>query len=98
MKLISNSALVRFAQIHPESTTVLQGWRKVIEKNSFQNWSELKNTFNSVDKVDDLTVFNVGGNKYRIIAFIRFARQIIYIKAVLTHNEYDKGQWKNEQH
>jgi mRNA interferase HigB len=98
MKLISNSALVRFAQIHPESTTVLRGWRKVIEKNSFQNWSELKNTFNSVDKVDDLTVFNVGGNKYRIIAFIRFVRQIIYIKAVLTHNDYDKGQWKNEQH
>jgi mRNA interferase HigB len=96
MKLISNSALVSFAQIHPESTTVLQAWRKVIEKNNFQNWSELKHTFNSVDKVDDLTVFNVGGNKYRIIAFIRFAKQIIFIKHVLTHNEYDKGQWKNE--
>lgn len=98
MKLISNSALVNFAQTQPESATVLQAWRKVIEKNSFQNWSELKNAFNSVDKVDDLTVFNVGGNKYRIIAFIRFAKQIIYIKHVLTHNQYDKGQWKNEQH
>lgn len=98
MKLISNSRLTGFAQIYPESTTVLQAWRRVIEKNSFQNWSELKQTFNSVDKVDDLTVFNVGGNKYRIIAFIRFAKQIIYIKHVLTHNQYDKGQWKNEQY
>jgi mRNA interferase HigB len=98
MKLISNSALVNFAAKHPESETVLQAWRKVIEKNGFQNWSELKNTFNSVDKVNELAVFDVGGNKYRIIAFVRFAKQIIYIKHVLTHNQYDKGQWKNEQH
>jgi mRNA interferase HigB len=98
MKLISNSALVNFASHHSESTKVLQAWRKVIEKNIFQNWSELKNTFNSVDKVGELTVFDVGGNKYRIIAFIRFTKQLLYIKAVLTHNEYDKGQWNNEQH
>ena len=98
MKLISNSALVNFSKRYPESDTVLQAWRKVIEKNSFQNWAMLKNTFNSVDKVDDLAVFDVGGNKYRIIAFIRFAKQIVYVKAVLTHSAYDKGKWKHEQH
>ena len=66
----------------------------MIEKNRFANWAELKATFNTVDKVGELTVFDIGGNKYRLIAYIRFERQIVYIKAVLSHSDYDKGTWK----
>jgi mRNA interferase HigB len=66
----------------------------VIEKNRFENWGELKAAFNSVDRVGELLVFDIGGNKYRLIAYIRFTKQIVYIKAVLTHREYDKGAWK----
>nr|WP_246296620.1 type II toxin-antitoxin system HigB family toxin [Allochromatium humboldtianum] len=72
----------------------MQGWRRVIEKNRFSNWAELKATFNSVDSVGDLVVFDIGGNKYRLIAYIRFEKQILYIKAVLTHQDYDRGTWK----
>jgi mRNA interferase HigB len=67
----------------------------VIEKNRFDTWAALKAAFNTVDKVGDLVVFNVGGNKYRLIAHIRFEKQIVYIKAVLTHTEYDRGAWKS---
>ena len=94
MKLISNSALRVFAARHPQADDALQGWRRVIEKNRFGNWAELKAAFNTVDKVGELVVFDIGGNKYRLIAYIRFERQIVYIKAVLTHREYDKGAWK----
>lgn len=73
----------------------LQGWRRVIEKNRFGNWAELRMAFSAIDKVGELTVFDIGGNKYRLIAYIRFEKQIIYIKAVLTHREYDKGRWKS---
>lgn len=67
----------------------------MIEKNRFANWAELKAAFNSVDKVGDLVVFDLGGNKFRLICYVRFDRQIVYIKAVLTHREYDKGAWKS---
>lgn len=95
MKIISNSALRAFAAQHPQAQGPLQGWCRVIEKNRFDTWAALKAAFNTVDKVGDLVVFNVGGNKYRLIAHIRFEKQIVYIKAVLTHTEYDRGGWKS---
>ncbi len=95
MKIISNSALRAFAAQHPQAQVPLQGWRRVIEKNRFDTWAALKAAFNTVDKVGDLVVFNVGGNKYRLVAHIRFEKQIVYIKAVLTHTEYDRGGWKS---
>jgi len=95
MKIISNSALRVFAADHPQSEVPLQGWRRVIEKNRFAHWAELRAAFNTVDRVGDLTVFDIGGNKYRLVAYIRFEKQIVYIKAVLTHRDYDKGDWKS---
>ena len=94
MKIISNSALRAFAAEHPQADAPLKGWRRVVEKNRFVNWSELKASFNSVDRVGDLVVFDIGGNKYWLVAYIRFEKQIVYIKSVLTHQEYDKGVWK----
>ena len=94
MKIISNSALRAFAAEHPQADAPLKGWRRVVEKNRYANWSDLKASFNSVDRVGDLVVFDIGGNKYRLISYIRFEKQIVYIKAVLTHQEYDKGAWK----
>lgn len=80
--------------IHPLADDPLKGWRQVIEKNAFTNWSELKQSFGSIDKVGNKTVFDIGGNKYRIIAHVRFDKQIVYINAVLTHAEYDEDKWK----
>ena len=94
MKIISNSALRAFAAEHPQADAPLKGWRRVVEKNRYANWSDLKASFNSVDRVGDLVVFDIGGNKYRLISYIRFEKQIVYIKAVLAHQEYDKGVWK----
>lgn len=94
MRVISNSALRAFIAKHPQAEGPLQGWRRVIEKNRFAHWAELKAAFNAVDKVGELVVFDIGGNKYRLIAYIRFEAQVLYIKAVLTHQDYDKGAWK----
>ena len=50
--------------------------------------------FNTADFVGELTVFDIGGNKYRLIAFVHYRRRAVYIKWILTHKEYDKGAWK----
>jgi len=94
MKLISNKALREFAAIHPDADEPLQAWRRLVEQGTFQTFAELRATFASVDKVGDRYVFNIGGNKYRLIVSMAFSVQTVWVKAVLTHVDYDKGAWK----
>lgn len=94
MKLISNKALREFAASHPDAGQPLQAWRRLIERGAYSTFPELRATFATVDKVGDRFVFNIGGNKFRLIASIAFAPQVVWVKAVLTHKDYDKGGWK----
>jgi len=65
---------------------------------TFRNLVELKQTFGSVDMVPvkgrDPYVFDIGGNKYRLVAAIHFNTQKLFVRHVLTHPEYDAGGWK----
>ncbi len=54
----------------------------------------MRATFASADKVGGRYVFNLGGNKYRLVAAISFGVQALWVKAALTHAEYDKGDWR----
>jgi len=94
MKLISNKVLREFATLHADAEQPLQDFRRLIEHGEFRNFAALRATFASVDKVGERYVFNIGGNKYRLIAAIAFVPQLLWVKAVLTHAEYDKGAWK----
>lgn len=79
---------------HPESENALDGWYRVIKRNHFASFAELKKTFNSVDKVGDVFIFNIGGNKLRLIASIHFNCQRLYVRYILKHSQYDKNTWK----
>lgn len=92
MRLISNRSLTAFAAIHPTANSPLQAWRKLIELGIYVDFAALKKTFNSVDKVGTFHVFNVAGNKFRIVAAIHFNTQTVYVREVFTHKEYNK--WK----
>ncbi|GLQ92969.1 type II toxin-antitoxin system HigB family toxin [Dyella acidisoli] len=94
MRVITNRRLVEFAQEHPDADEPLQIWRKLIESGDFQGFNDLRKTFNSVDIYEDKYIFDIRGNRYRIVVGISFVQQICYIKHVLTHAEYDKGKWK----
>lgn len=64
------------------------------QKNSFDSFADLRSNFSYVDQVGKLTVFNIGGNKVRLIAAVHYNRKKVYIRAVLTHEEYNLGKWK----
>lgn len=63
-------------------------------QSAFESFAELRMTFPSADLVGDLVVFNIGGNKYRLIVSFHFNRGKVYVRHVLTHGEYDRGAWK----
>ncbi len=62
--------------------------------NNFASFAELRAMFPSADQIGKLTVFNIGGNKVRLVTAIHYNRRKVYIRAVLTHPEYDEGKWK----
>ena len=92
MRIISNKALIDFSVIYQDSAEALQVWRKLIESQNYPNYAALKQTFNATDRVSDYYIFDIGGNKYRIVSAIHFNHQKLYIRHVFTHKEYDK--WK----
>ena len=93
-KLISNRTLREFAALHPDAEQPLQDFRRNLERGRFGSFSALRSMFGSVDKVGSVCVFNIGGNKYRLVAAVDFVRQRVFVKAVMTHREYDKEAWK----
>jgi mRNA interferase HigB len=91
MVIISYKTIREFAQKHPTSQDALNNWYIIMDKADFANFNELRKTFGSADAVgDDLYIFNIKGNHYRLIARIIFKVRTVYIKFIGTHAEYDK--------
>jgi mRNA interferase HigB len=100
--LISRKKFRGFVATHrgtEKDAPVFVRWCKTVEQAIWITFADVRATFARADQVEHLTVFNVGGNKYRVVAFIQFKEQKgawVYIKHVLTHREYDEGDWKDE--
>jgi mRNA interferase HigB len=69
-------------------------WYRTAKKANWQNIAELRVVYPSADLVGRFVVFNIGGNKYRLIARIVYRSQTLFVVAVMTHEEYDLGKWK----
>jgi mRNA interferase HigB len=85
-----------FVAKHPDSESALRRWRQTTASVEWKTFADVRQTFGSASPVKDRVVFNIGGNKYRLIAWIDYEHGIVYLKHVLTHAEYDKGDWKRE--
>lgn len=94
MHVITRKRLNEFAEKFPDTKNALADWYHLTRRNNFSNFAELKIIFSSADKVGKLTVFNIGGNKVRLIAAIHYNRKKVYIRQILTHKEYDAEKWK----
>ena len=94
MHVITRKRLLDFAQKHPDCKSGLETWYRIIKHSNFKTFEELSKIFPSADHVGKYTVFNIGGNKARLIVAIHYNTQRVYIRYVLTHAEYDRNKWK----
>lgn len=94
MHIITRKRLFEFARTHPEARPSLQHWFAIESKTDYASFAGLRITFPSAHQVAQFTVFNIGDNKFRLIAAIHYNRKKVYIRHVLTHAEYDRGTWR----
>jgi mRNA interferase HigB len=100
MHIISRRKLTDFSAANAAAQKPLEAWFKIVSHASWSTFVELRQTFPSADLVGHLTVFNLGGNKYRLIAKVTYrvgaTNGTVYIRTILTHAEHDKGGWKRD--
>jgi mRNA interferase HigB len=94
MHIITRQRLLEYGEKHPETESALEHWYRVMKRTDFGSFADLREVFPHADQVGKLIVFNIGGNKTRLITAIHFNTGRVFIRAVLTHAEYDKGKWK----
>lgn len=91
MVIISKTVLVEFGSEHSDSIEALNRWYEACKKANWNHLADLKKSFSSVDYVgNDRYVFNIKGNKYRLVAMIFFGIRTVFIRFIGTHTEYDK--------
>ncbi|MDD4514834.1 type II toxin-antitoxin system HigB family toxin [Massilibacteroides sp.] len=91
MRIITKKQIEDFSKDYPDAKIALEDWHSKTKQAKWDNFSDVKKTFNSVDSVGNgRFVFNVKGNSYRLIALIKFTLKMVYIRLIGTHKEYDK--------
>ena len=94
MRIIKRAALVDFWQRHPDAKASLEAWYTVVRNAQWRTPAEMRQVYPSADLVGRRTVFNIAGNKYRMVARVNYRSQRVFVLYLLTHAEYDRGAWK----
>jgi mRNA interferase HigB len=93
LHVITRKRLRDFAAVHADAGPALDAWFRVVDKVIWKTFVEVRQTYRSADLVGDYVVFNVKDD-VRIITTIDYTWGKVFIKHVLTHQEYDRGRWK----
>ncbi len=98
MQVISIKRLREFWNIHRDAQKPLSAWYHLVNEyaTNWYNWADLKANFSSADLVGDCVVFDIGGNKFRLICRVRYQLHRVYILKVMTHKEYDRVNWQHQ--
>jgi mRNA interferase HigB len=100
MRVISKTRLRRFWETpgHGDAEGPLRAWHTHVGSKtvSWQSWGDVKADFSHASLVGNCTVFNIGGNKYRLITRILYVSQKVFVLRVMTHKEYDKSAWREQ--
>ena len=91
MRIISKTFIKDYYTKNPQAKAALLSWVKKTEEAQWQNFADIKRTFNSVDSVGNQRyVFNIKGNDYRVVVVIKFTPQNVLSRFIGTHAEYDR--------
>ena len=85
---------MQFWREHPDAKSSLESWYVVVRTADWKTPVQLKQVYPNADLVRRRTVFNIAGNKYRLIARVNYETQRVFVLHLLTHPKYDKGTWK----
>lgn len=100
MRVISKARLEQFwKQIgHKDAEGPLRAWFAHVNSKtvSWHSWADVKADFATASIVGNCIVFNIGGNKYRLVTRTLYASQKVFVLKVMTHTTYDEATWKNE--
>jgi mRNA interferase HigB len=94
MHIITQKRIWQAKARWPHAAPALDTWYRLAKAHAPQDFAEMKRLFSAVDKVGSVHVFDIGGNKLRLIAVVQYQAQKLYIRAILDHADYDKGQWR----
>jgi mRNA interferase HigB len=99
MRIITRKRLREFALRHADAVEPLEMWHRLVREARWGNLQEVRRVYPHADAVtvaskNTVTVFNICGNKYRLIVAIHYNRQRVYVLRLLRHAEYSKGFWK----
>lgn len=94
MNTISYRKIREFIHLHPSAEFSLGSWYKIAKKANWQSIVDVRKDYPHADLVGRFVVFNIAGNNYRLITEIHFESQLVLIRHILTHADYDKGKWK----
>jgi mRNA interferase HigB len=100
MRIIKRPTLLAYGRRHPQAESGLLCWHKLAKKARWICLQDVRATFPYADAVTvasgrSVVVFNIAGNKYRLITAIHFNRQLVFTLMVLTHSQYSKEKWKD---
>ncbi len=96
MHLISIGKLKEASALYPNVDNIIGDFYTKVENSTWQNLIEVQEDYRDAEAVGNFTIFNIKGNKYRLIVGINYEKQVMYFKYFLTHAEYDRNQWKND--
>jgi len=90
MRIVAYNRLVRYWRRYPDAEKPLRRWYKLARKARWQNFADVRDVFRSVDIVEDRLIFNISGNKYRLMVYVDFKRHGLLIRFFGTHAESDR--------
>jgi mRNA interferase HigB len=101
VRVVKPSRVREYAKQYPDASPSLMAWLKSARNTNWKNLQQVRLTYGSADGVTvrsgkTVTVFNIGGNKYRLVVSIHYAWAMVYVLRFMTHAQYNKDKWKAE--